>query len=149
KRILTERVRGESDQIPRVEVLTRDLHPLNRAAWLWCRREEGLDVLVTNPGLVAGLDMRFFPRIVYKRPPTNWPSYMQSAHCSHRPGQMHPVEVVLCLNQDSLALSWLHKMAAGERELTEIALANLARETWEIYQHFPLSGANETQALSH
>jgi hypothetical protein len=118
----------------RVAALTKEIPLLNRKAWLWCRQQEGLDVLITNPGLVAGLNMVPFPRIIYKRPPLSWAQLLQSARCSHRPGQHHPVEVVVCLYEHSLSLSWMLKMAAGEQVPTEAALVLLLREVWESYQ---------------
>ena len=129
----------------RVAALTNEMPLPNRKAWLWCRQQEGLDVLITHPDLVVGLDMRPFPRIIYKRPPLSWPRLMQSSRCSHRPGQGHSVEVVYCLYEHSMAFRWMLKMTEGEQTPTYDALVPLLKEVWKGYQQ-PDSSGEELQA---
>lgn len=65
-----------------------------REEWIKNRVNEGIDVLICNPGLVeTGMDLFAFPTIVWMQPEYNVYTMRQASRRSWRIGQQQPVKV--------------------------------------------------------
>lgn len=79
----------------RVALLTTDVAPEEREAWIARRVAEGVDVLVCHPRLVAtGLDLVDFPTILWAQTGYSLFDVRQASRRSWRLGQTEPVRVV-------------------------------------------------------
>ena len=100
----------------KVTTLTAAVPPKRRLQWLKDQAKTGLNVLITNPRLVAtGLDLLEYPSIRYLESDYNIPIIRQSSKRSWRIGQTEPVLVSVSLYGGTLQEQAWALIAAGIR----------------------------------
>jgi len=104
KRAVTERiVELVQEAGAQAAVLTSNVAPERREAWIAEQVRRGAQVLITHPRLVStGLDLLDFPTIIWYQAGYSLTEIQQASRRSWRIGQTEPVEVLYLVWQHSL-----------------------------------------------